>query len=411
MSQIKFSDLGLSEPILRALDDCGYSEPTPIQEAAIPIVQAFRDLIATAQTGTGKTAAFTLPIIDDIAARPTFKGDHPLALVLTPTRELALQIDENILEYGRYVGTRTCVCVGGISANPQIEALRRGVDFIVATPGRLIDLIERGEVFLDEVEFLILDEADRMLDLGFIHDVRWIAEQVPTPRQTLLFSATMSAGVRSLASTVQKNALSVSVAPPSTVADNIDQQVMFVEKSEKNELLKSILEGDGIDRVLVFTATKVAASMVAKYLQRNNIPAEAIHSNKSQSQRQKALDSFTQGKVRVLVATDIVSRGIDVEGISHVVNYELPEEAENYIHRIGRTARAGRNGVAVSLCCVEDISHLRSVQNLLKEPLRVVDDHPFHSVSAAGCLISSEKAAKQRARTGRGRGSGSKWAR
>lgn len=411
MSTPSFNELGLSQPVLRALADVGYTEPTPIQSAAIPIVAEGHDLIASAQTGTGKTAAFTLPLIDDIGTREFGPGDPPLVLILTPTRELALQIDENIKEYGRYVETRTCVVVGGVAVGPQIETLRRGVDFVTATPGRLLDLIERKAIILDEVEFLILDEADRMLDLGFVHDVRRIAENVPMPRQTLLFSATMTAGVRSLASTIQTDAKSVFVAPPAAVADNIEQQVMFVERENKRNLLVDLVNGKDVERVLVFTGTKSAAAQVARHLERSNVKAEAIHSNKTQSQRQKALESFTKGKSRVLVATDIVARGIDVEGISHVINYEIPEDAENYIHRIGRTARAGRKGIAVSLCSVEDISNLRGVESLVKESLVVVKDHPWHSEMVAGCLIASTRAAKQRARAGRGRGSGSKWAR
>jgi len=411
MSTPNFAQLGLSQPVLKALDECGYTEPTPIQLAAIPIVADGHDLIASAQTGTGKTAAFTLPIIDEIATRPSRPGDAPLALVLTPTRELALQIDENVKSYGRYVGTRTCVVLGGVSSVPQIDQLRRGVDFVIATPGRLLDLIEQGEMIMDDIDFLILDEADRMLDLGFVHDVRRISDQVPKPRQTLLFSATMTAGVRSLASTIQTDAESVSVAPPATVADNIDQQVMFVDKEHKADLLVDLLQVDKTERALVFTSTKVAAALVARQLEQSGIKAEAIHSNKSQSQRQRALEAFTLGKVRVLVATDIVARGIDVEGISHVINYELPEDAENYIHRIGRTARAGRAGIAVSLCCVEDVSRLRGVERLVKVPLNVREDHRWHSPTVAGCLVASTRAAKQRARAGSGRGSGSKWAR
>ena len=411
MSTNNFTDLGLSQPVLRALAECGYTEPTPIQEAAIPIVIAGHDLMASAQTGTGKTAAFTLPIIDDIGTRSARKGDTPLALVLTPTRELALQIHENVRAYGRHVGTRTAVLLGGVSSGPQIDSLRRGVDIVIATPGRLIDLVEQGEMILDDIEFLILDEADRMLDLGFVHDVRWIADRVPRPRQTLLFSATMTGGVRSLASTIQTNAHIVSVAPPAAVADNIDQRVMFVAKADKGELLADLLRGDETKRTLVFTGTKVAATIVARQLERSGVRAEAIHSNKSQRQRQRALDAFTRGKVQVLVATDIVARGIDVEGISHVINYELPEDAENYIHRIGRTARAGRAGVAVSLCCVEDVSYLRGVERLVKQPLTVCEDHQWHSPTVAACLAASAKAARQRARAGRARGSGSKWAR
>nr|MEE4268430.1 DEAD/DEAH box helicase [Candidatus Krumholzibacteria bacterium] len=395
---MNFADLGLSQPVLRGLADCGYTTPTPIQSESIPIVQAGHDLIACAQTGTGKTAAFMLPIIDDIAGRDSAEGDMPLALVLTPTRELAQQIDENIQAYGKYVGTRTCVVVGGVSSGRQIDRLRKGADIVIATPGRLIDLMEQGEMIMDDIDFLILDEADRMLDMGFIHDVRWIAEQVPTPRQTLLFSATISPGVRSLASSMQTEPKSVSVAPPATVADNIDQQVMFVEKADKIQLLTELLKNKETDRALVFTATKNAATRVARQLEQKGVSADAIHSNKTQSQRMKSLENFTKGKVQVLVATDIVARGIDVEGISHVINYDLPKDAENYVHRIGRTARAGKAGIAVSLCGVEDVSSLRGVQRMVKEPLSVQDDHQWHSPMVAACLTASALKTKTRSR-------------
>ncbi|MBK7190847.1 MAG: DEAD/DEAH box helicase [bacterium] len=406
-----FADLGLSEPVLRALADCGYQEPTPIQLAAIPLVSAKRDVLATAQTGTGKTAAFMLPVIEDIAKRPKYAGDTPLALVLAPTRELALQIEENVRAYGRYVGTRTAVLLGGVNSGPQIDKLRRGVDIVIATPGRLIDLVKQGAVSLADVEFLILDEADRMLDLGFVHDVRWIADRVPRPRQTLCFSATVSAGVRSLASTMQVDAQTVSVAPPAAVADHLEQQVMFVQKAHKLDLLMDLLKENVGGRMLVFTATKVAAITVARQLELRGLKVGAIHANKSQSQRQSALEAFVKGKVDVLVATDIVARGIDVDDITHVINYELPEMAENYVHRIGRTARAGRGGIAIALCGIEDVPQLRGIERLLKEPLLVRDDHRWHAEDVMACLAASERAARQRAKAGRLRGSGSKWAR
>ena len=406
-----FQDLGLSEPVLRALTDCGYREPTPIQSAAIPLVSARRDVMATAQTGTGKTAAFMLPVIEDIATRPSYAGDTPLALVLAPTRELAIQIDENVQAYGKYVGTRTCVLLGGVNSGPQIERLRRGVDIVIATPGRLIDLYKQGEVKLDDVEFLILDEADRMLDLGFVHDVRWIADRVPRPRQTLLFSATLSAAVRSLASTMQVDAQEVSVAPPAAVADHIEQQVMFVQKAHKLDLLIDLLNENKGGRTLVFMATKIAAITVSRQLEQRGIRVGAIHADKSQSQRQSALEAFVKAKVDVLVATDIVARGIDVDDITHVINYELPDLAENYVHRIGRTARAGRAGVAIALCGIEDVPQLRGIERLLKEPLTVRDDHRWHAGDVMACLAASERAARQRAKAGRLRGSGSKWAR
>ena len=397
-----FADLGLSQPVLRALADCGYDAPTPIQEQAIPIVAAGHDLIACAQTGTGKTAAFTLPLIDDIAKRPSGAGDMPLALVLTPTRELAQQIDENIRAYGKHVGTRTCVIVGGVSSGPQIKKLDQGVDFVIATPGRLIDLLEQKQVTLEDVDFLILDEADRMLDMGFIHDVRWIAEQVPTPRQTLLFSATVSPAIKSLASSMQTDPRMVSIAPPATVADNIEQQVMFVEKANKMTLLVDLLEAGKAERALVFTGSKASAARVARQLELRGLKAGAIHSDQNQNQRQRSLAAFAQGKVPILVATDIVARGIDVDDITQVINYELPNDAENYVHRIGRTARAGRSGVAVSLCGVEDVSRLRGVQRVVKEPLQVKEDHQWHSPTVAACLAASARKSKSNLRGRRG---------
>ncbi len=411
MDTSNFAGLGLSQPLLRALADCGYTEPTPIQLAAIPIVAEGKDLIASAQTGTGKTAAFTLPLIDDIATRPAEPGDTPLVLILTPTRELALQIDENVKAYGKYTGIRTCVVLGGVSSRSQIDRLRKGVDFVIATPGRLIDLVEQGEMVLDDIEFLVLDEADRMLDMGFVPDVRWIADRVPKPRQTLLFSATISSGIKSLASTIQTDAQSVAVAPPAAVADNIDQQVMFVRKADKVDLLLNLLNQKKTGRVLVFTDTKIAAIQVARQLKNHGIRAEAIHSNKTQIQRQQALASFSRGKVQVLVATDIMARGIDVDDISHVVNFDMPNDAENYIHRIGRTARAGRAGVALSLCGIEDIPNLQGVERLVARSLAVREDHKWHSTRVAACLAASTRAARSRARSGKARGSGSKWRR
>ncbi len=394
---MQFSDFGLSEPILRALRDCGYETPTPIQQEAIPIVARGEDLIGTAQTGTGKTAAFMLPIIDEIGEQPARDGDMPLALVLAPTRELAQQIDDNTREYGKYLGIRTCTVLGGVSSEKQIRKLRQGVDVVVGTPGRVIDLIERKELVLKDVDWLVLDEADRMLDMGFVHDVRWIAEQVPTPRQTLLFSATITPMIKSLASGLQTDPVSVSVAPPATVADNIDQRILFVEKARKADLLQGLLETEVQGQTLVFTSTKSAAAVVSQRLKKNGIKAASISSNLSQIQRQKALDSFTNGKVRVLVATDIVARGIDVDGISHVINYEMPTDPENYVHRIGRTARAGREGVAISLCGVEDIANLRGVRRLVKEPMSIVEEQPWHSPEVAACLAASERVARQKA--------------
>jgi ATP-dependent RNA helicase RhlE len=411
MSTARFADLRLSEPLLRALEDEGYIAPTPIQQAAIPAALAGKDLIATAQTGTGKTAAFALPILARLARRER-RAQHGIgAVILTPTRELALQIDESFRAYGRHLNLVTGVLLGGVSSDPQIRRLRGGVDILIATPGRMIDLVEQGHVDLSHVEVFVLDEADRMLDMGFVHDVRWIVGKLPRRRQTLFFSATMSPVVTSLASTMLSNPHTVSVAPPATVADNIDQQVMFVEKAHKRDLLADILRKAEVGRTLVFTRTKHGASRVARQLEQRGIRAEAIHGNKTQGQRQRALAAFEKGRTRVLVATDIVSRGIDVEGITHVINYELPEDAENYVHRIGRTARAGHAGVAVSLCDLEEVSLLRGIERLTRIPLTVTEDHRWHAPSIAACRDAAQRVARTQARAGSRRGSGSKWAR
>ena len=408
MSNLNFTDLGLSQPILRAIADEGYEEPTPVQLAAIPAALDGEDIIATAKTGTGKTAAFAVPILERLELG---KGRHIGALVLTPTRELALQIEKSFRDYGRHLRPSTCVLLGGVKSEPQIRALKRGVDILVATPGRLLDLMQQGFVDLSRVETFVLDEADRMLDMGFVQDVRQIVRELPRDRQTLFFSATMSPGVRSLASTMLTDPVQVAVSPPATVADNIDQRVMFVDKADKRDLLADILNHEDTGRTLIFTRTKHAANRVARALEQRGIRADAIHSNKSQGQRQRALAAFEKGKVNVLVATDIVSRGIDVEGITHVINYELPEDAENYVHRIGRTARAGRAGIALSLCDLEEVSLLRGIENLTRIPLTVFDDHRWHAAGVAACRDAATRAANSRSRAGKSRGSGSKWAR
>jgi ATP-dependent RNA helicase RhlE len=408
MTTQNFTDLGLSKPVLRALEDQGYETPTPVQLAAIPAALAGDDIIATAKTGTGKTAAFAVPILERLAGR----RDRAIgALILTPTRELALQIEQSFRDYGRHLRPRTCVLLGGVKSDPQINTLQRGVDILVATPGRLLDLMEQGFVDLSKVETFVLDEADRMLDMGFVHDVRRVVSRLPHDRQTLFFSATMSPAVRSLASTMLTEPFEVAASPPATVADNIDQRVMFVEKAHKRDLLADILKHEDTGRTLIFTRTKHAANRVARQLEKRGISADAIHSNKSQSQRQRALAAFEKGKVQVLVATDIVSRGIDVEGITHVINYELPEDAENYVHRIGRTARAGRAGIAVSLCDLEEVSFLRGIERLTRIPLTVTEDHRWHASSVAACRHAATRVAASRSRAGKARGSGSKWAR
>ena len=411
MSIPNFESLRLSEPVLRALREQGYTVPTPIQEQAIPPAMAGKDLIATAQTGTGKTAAFALPILERLSRRDPRDAGRTGAVILTPTRELALQIEENIQAYGRHLSLTTCVVLGGVSSEPQIRALRRGVDILVATPGRLIDLVEQGFVKLEAVEVFVLDEADRMLDMGFVHDVRMIVDKVPKKRQTLFFSATMSAQIVSLASTMLTRPFSVSVAPPATIADNIDQRVMFVEKANKRDLLAEILHSVEAERTLVFTRTKHGASRLARQLEQRGIKADAIHSNKTQAQRQRALAAFANGRLDVLVATDIMARGIDVDNITHVINYELPEDPENYVHRIGRTARAGQSGVALSLCDLEEVSLLRGIERLTRMPLTVTEDHDWHAAGVAACRDAAQRASRGRARAGGARGSGSKWAR
>jgi ATP-dependent RNA helicase RhlE len=382
-----FKDLNLSTPILKALNEEGYTTPTPVQAAAIPIALAGRDLMATAQTGTGKTAAFALPLLQRLSeSAPPKERGAVRALILTPTRELAVQIDQALRAYGRHLKLRTTVVLGGVGINPQIRALSRGPDIVVATPGRLIDHIEQRNVRLDRVEAFVLDEADRMLDMGFIRDVRKIERLIPRKRQTLFFSATMSREIEELAGELLRNPERIQVTPPATVVGKIDQKVLFVNQRDKLALLTDLLRDPAMGRTLVFTRTKHRADRVTKSLVRDGVLAEVIHSNKTQGARQRALDEFGRGRVRVLVATDIVARGIDVDGISHVINYELPHDAESYVHRIGRTARAGADGIAFSFCDVEEVRMLRAIERLTRTPLTVHADHPYsrpapHSVT------------------------------
>ena len=380
MNTKTFEDFHISEAILRAVREEGYRRPTDIQAAAIPEVSAGKDVLATAQTGTGKTAAFSLPMLDLLQRE---KGNGLRALILTPTRELALQIETNLRAYGRYLSLRTAVVLGGVSMNNQIHTLRKGCDILVATPGRLLDLIRQEQVNLRHVQFLVLDEADRMLDMGFIHDVKAIVSRIPTNRQTLLFSATLSKEIAVLASGMLKDPVHVATAPPASVAVKVDQKVLFVDQVNKGSLLVDILQGGDVSRALVFTRTKHRAERVMRHLSRNGISADAIHSNKSQNHRQRSLAAFDKGRVTVLVATDIVSRGIDVEGISHVINYELPNDAESYVHRVGRTARAGSAGVALSFCDASELPMLKGIEKLIKHELPAIEGHAFHSTSAA----------------------------
>ncbi len=372
-----FSDLHLIEPILRAAAEAGYKTPSPIQGAAIPPVLAGRDVLGCAQTGTGKTAAFAMPILQRLAGAAVPRGARPIrALVLTPTRELALQIDESFADYGRHLPLRHCVIFGGVGQAPQVEALKRGVDVLTATPGRLNDLIGQGFVDLSRLEIFVLDEADRMLDMGFVRDVKRVIAQLPPKRQTLLFSATMPAEIEELAGAILTRPKKIMVTPPATTVEAIEQSVYFVDKANKRRLLAALLQKPEVTSALVFTRTKHGADRVVRELAREGVAAMAIHGNKSQSARQDALAKFKDGRVRVLIATDIAARGIDVSGLSHVFNYDLPNVPETYVHRIGRTGRAGRAGVAISFCDAEEKAYLADIEKLTRIHIPPVD-HPW----------------------------------
>jgi ATP-dependent RNA helicase RhlE len=374
-----FQQLNLIEPILRALKEEGYESPTPIQVQSIPDALLGRDLLACAQTGTGKTAAFAVPILQNLHGQH-ISSDQPKAiksLILTPTRELAIQIDESFKAYGRHLRLHNLVIFGGVSQNPQVASLRRGVDVLVATPGRLLDLMNQGIVSLRHIEIFVLDEADRMLDMGFIHDVRRIIKAVPEKRQTLFFSATMPPEIAKLAHDILTDPVKVAVTPISSTVDAIEQSVYFVEKNRKRSLLLHLLKSDNITSALVFTRTKHGANRVAKDLTRAGVEAQAIHGNKSQTARQNALNNFKKGGIRVLVATDIAARGIDIEELSHVINFDIPNIPETYVHRIGRTGRAGLEGVALSFCQPDERPYLKDIQKLIKRTIPVVEAHPF----------------------------------
>jgi ATP-dependent RNA helicase RhlE len=377
----KFSGLNLIEPLQRALSAQGYVVPTPIQDQSIPHLIAGHDLLGVAQTGTGKTAAFVLPILQSLTTsaigRP--KAGKPHALILAPTRELAIQIGDSIQIYGKYLSINTTTIFGGVSQGKQVAALDRGVDIVVATPGRLLDLMNQKKLSLSDIQIYVLDEADRMLDMGFIHDVQKITKQVPEQRQTLLFSATMPTAVATLANGLLVDPIKIEVAIQSTTAERIDQRVLFVEKSQKRNLLSHILEDKNISRALVFTRTKHGANRVAKHLEQNNIRSGVIHGNKSQNARQEALKGFKEGKLRILVATDIAARGIDIDSVTHVINFDLPNDPETYVHRIGRTARAGSAGQAMSFCDEEEREYLFDIEKIIRKLIDVEVDHPYHA--------------------------------
>ncbi len=381
---MSFQHLNLIEPLLKALDNEGYTTPTPIQQQAIPHLLNRQDLLGCAQTGTGKTAAFSLPILQLMCEDMAGIKEHTIsaavrpisALILTPTRELAIQIGDSIAAYGRHTGIRHLVIFGGVPQHAQVQALQKGTDILIATPGRLLDLMDQRFISLKDIRYFVLDEADRMLDMGFIHDVRKVLTKLPPKRQSLFFSATMPPEIQKLADTILVNPAKVEVTPVSSTAETIQQSIYFVEKKDKRSLLLHILKSSSIPTALVFTRTKHGADKVAQGLTRAGIRAEAIHGNKSQNARQRALHNFKNRQTRILVATDIAARGIDIDELTHVINFELPNVPETYVHRIGRTGRAGANGTALSFCDAEEKEYLRDIQKLIARQIPVVEDHP-----------------------------------
>ncbi len=377
---MQFSELGLIKPIADAVAAEGYTHPTPIQAKAIPHVLAGRDLLGLAQTGTGKTAAFALPILQRLAETAPNRGHrHTRCLVLTPTRELASQIGESFATYGKHLPLRQTVIFGGVGMESQKQALKTGVDILVATPGRLLDLAGQGLVDLRGLEVFVLDEADRMLDMGFIHDVKRVIGLLPSRRQTLFFSATMPREAQELADRLLHQPETVAVTPPATTAEKVEQEVFFVEKADKRALLVDVLRDGAMKRVLVFSRTKHGANRIAEHLSKEHVGAEAIHGNKSQSARERALANFKAGKTRVLVATDIAARGIDIDDVTHVVNFDVPEVPETYVHRIGRTARAGASGMALTFVEADERADWRNIIKLTRQDIPVVEGHPFES--------------------------------
>src|SRR5690554_647551 len=376
---MKFTDFNLIKNLQEAIDEIGYTTPTPIQQQAIPIILDEKDLVGTAQTGTGKTAAFAIPIINYLhrLVSNSKRTKRIRTLVLTPTRELAIQIAENFDNYAKYTKIKTLVIFGGVSQVPQVEKLKQGMDVLVATPGRLLDLHKQGFIDLNHLHHLVLDEADQMLDMGFINDVKKVIKLTPENRQTLLFSATMPMAIRELADTFLKNPKYVSVAPVSSASDIVKQKVYLVEKENKRKLLLHVIQTENLKNVLIFTRTKGGANNVAKFLQKNNISAEAIHGDKSQNARQRALNNFKNKEVDILVATDVASRGIDIDLLPYVINYELPNVSETYVHRIGRTGRAGNEGIAISFCGRDEKVYLQDIEKLIRKKIKVVEDNPF----------------------------------
>ena len=388
---MNFESLNIIEPILKSLKEEGYTLPTPIQVQAIPIVLKGTDLIGCAQTGTGKTAAFAVPILQLLSANRSFDRKRKIrSLIVTPTRELAIQIEESFNTYGRHTGLSCTVVFGGVNQNSQTNILRNGVDILVATPGRLLDLMNQGHISLKQVEIFVLDEADRMLDMGFIHDVKRIISSLPEKRQSLFFSATMPPEIVKLANTIVYKPVKVEVTPSASTVDIVNQYVYFIDKGNKNAMLIDLLQDENIKTALVFTRTKYGADKVAKVLKRKNISAEAIHGDKAQNARQRALSGFKAQTTRVLVATDIAARGIDVDDLEYVINYEIPNISETYVHRIGRTGRAGANGTAISFCDAEEMAYLKDIEKLITKKIQVIKDHPYPLVD-----LNPVKAPKQ----------------
>jgi ATP-dependent RNA helicase RhlE len=375
---MQFESLNIIEPILRSLKEEGYTIPTPIQTQAIPVILEGKDLIGCAQTGTGKTAAFAIPVLQKLYNNPKSHDRRSIrSLIVTPTRELALQIEESFKAYGRHTGLKCTSVFGGVRQHNQVNELRRGIDILVATPGRLLDLINQRFISLSGIEIFILDEADRMLDMGFIHDIRKIVELLPRKRQSLFFSATIPREIMSLAGSIVHDPVRINVAPSATTIELVEQYVYFTDKKDKNFLLSDLLQDEKLKTVLVFTRTKYGADKVVSFLKKKNITAEAIHSNKAQAARQKALNNFKARKTRVLVATDIAARGIDVDDLGHVINYEIPNISETYVHRIGRTGRAGLGGTAISFCDRDEKAFLRDIEKLISKKIQVISEHPY----------------------------------
>ncbi|MDA9231260.1 DEAD/DEAH box helicase [Rickettsiales bacterium] len=394
-----FKKLNLNSNIIKALDAKGYKHPTPIQKESIPHLLEGRDLLGIAQTGTGKTAAFALPILHNLTkSSNSVRSNGVRSLILTPTRELASQIADNIERYSQNLGLRHKVIFGGVNIKGQIRDMKRGFDILIATPGRLLDLMNQGQVRYSQLEIFVLDEADRMLDMGFIHDIKKIIAKLPTKRQTLFFSATMPKVILSLANSILENPVKVEVAPESSTVEKIDQKVNLVHKSNKLPLLKDILVHKDLKSALVFSKTKHGANKIVKYLDEKSISSAAIHGNKAQNVRERALDNFRKGKIKVLVATDIAARGIDVPDITHVVNFDIPQDPESYVHRIGRTARAGKSGVAISFCDQSERQLLKSIEKVIKMQIPIDESHKFHNAKPLPTLKGSDGVKKDKVR-------------